>query len=330
MPASSSPADRPPPATRLAPSPTGALHLGNARTFLINWALARQLNWRIALRVEDLDTPRNKPGAERDALNTLEWLSIDYDEGPHFQAHDLAPYSGAMRTLASKGLVYPSDLSRTEIEAAASAPQDVAGAPPGLTEIRFPPSLRPAKFPRAFDEPGRSWRFATPDDTVSFVDACAGPQTFRPIDTIGDIAVWTSRGQPAYQLAVVVDDHRQGITHVVRGDDLLESAARQLLLYRSLGLSPEPAYIHLPLVVGPDGRRLAKRHGDTRVAHYRSRGVRPERVIGLLAAWSGVLPRTSPQPMGARTFRERFRLDTMPRERVVFTPEDDAWLLADR
>lgn len=311
--------------TRLAPSPTGALHLGNARTFLVNWALARRRGWRIVLRVEDLDTPRNKPGAERDALETLAWLGIDFDEGPHFQAHDLLPYSRAMEKLVEGRRAYSSDLSRAEVEAAASAPQEAAPQTPG-GEIRFAPSLRPPEFDGAFD-PSRSWRFATPDGAVAFIDGFAGPQSIRPIDTIGDFAIWTKRGQPAYQLAVVVDDHRHGVTQVLRGDDLLESAARQLLLYRALGLAPEPAYTHLPLVVGPDGRRLAKRHGDTRVAHYRARGVRPERVIGLLGAWSGVLPRTAPAEMDAPEFAARLALDRIDASKVVFTPEDDAWLL---
>ncbi len=307
-------------ATRLAPSPTGALHLGNARTFLVNWALARQRNWRIVLRIEDLDTPRNKPGAIDQALRDLEWLGIDWDGSPIIQSNDLNHHRAAMASLAQRGLAYPCELTRAQIEAAASAPQDGGGH-----ELRFPPELRPAVMPRPFDQPNTGWRFVTPDRAVAFNDDFAGPQTLRPIDTIGDFIVWTVRQQPAYQLAVVVDDARQGITHIVRGDDLLESAARQLLLYEALSLGALPRYCHLPLVKGEDGRRLAKRHGDTRLSRYRDLGVAPERMVGLMAFWCGIIPART--PLSSSEFRERFDLATMPRLPVTFTPEDDAWLL---
>jgi glutamyl-tRNA synthetase len=307
--------------TRLAPSPTGALHLGNARTFLINWAMARASGWRIVLRIEDLDGPRVKPGVIDLTIDLLRWIGIDWDSGPIIQSSDLAPYSDAMSRLAHAALAYPSDLSRAQIEAAASAPQD------GTGEVRFPPELRPPLAPRAFDDPATSWRFATPDARVDFVDDAAGPQTHSPASTVGDFVVWTKRGQPSYQLAVVVDDARQHVTRIVRGNDLLDSAARQVLLYRALGLSPIPTYCHLPLVRGADGKRLAKRHGDTRLDSYRSRGVRPERLIGLLARWSGPPElRTSRIEMSASEFLRVFRLDTIPREDVVFTPEDEEWL----
>jgi glutamyl-tRNA synthetase len=306
-------------ATRLAPSPTGALHLGNARTFLINWALARRHGWEIVLRIEDLDGPRIKPGAAQATIATLRWLGIDWDDGPYIQSADLEPFRQAMRRLAAGALVYPSDLTRSEIEAAASAPQE------GAHDRPFPSSLRPALAPLDFDGPSTNWRFATPPGLVSFHDGFAGPQVHDPGASIGDFVVWTRYDRPAYQLAVVVDDARQGITQVVRGDDLLDSAARQLLLYRALGLVPEPVYTHLPLVKGPDGRRLAKRHGDTRLDAYLARGVPAERVIGLIAHWSGVPgPR---RPLSAAEFGGAFDPAKMSREAIVFTPEDNRWLL---
>lgn len=308
--------------TRLAPSPTGALHLGNARTFLINWLLARRRGWRIILRIEDLDGPRTKPGADRQAIETLEWLGLDWDEGPIYQSADLAPYQRALSRLAASAAAYPSDLTRGQIEAAASAPQAGSEA----QELRFPPELRPSIHPRRFEDTRTNWRFVTPDRGVAFLDEFAGPQRFRPCDSVGDFVIWTSRGQPAYQLAVVADDGRQGVTHVVRGDDLLESAARQRLLYDALGLGPTPAYCHLPLVIGADGRRLAKRHGDTRVSRYRDAGAAPERVVGLLAWWSGVGEER--EPMRLDEALARFDLDTMARTPVVFGPEDDSWLLS--
>ncbi len=316
------------PTTRLAPSPTGALHLGNARTFLINWALARQSGWRIVLRVEDLDTPRVKPGVLDLTVELLAWLGIDWDEGPQVQSAFRQHHVEAMGSLARKGLVYPSDMTRREVEAAGaqSAPNE------GHHEVVFPASLRPVTVPNEFRDDHAAWRFATPDQSVSFTDLFTGPQTMHPARTIGDFVVWTRRdaaapGQAAYQLAVVVDDARAGVTHVVRGDDLLDSAARQLRLYRALGLGPGPLHCHLPLVRGADGKRLAKRHGDTRLDAYRSRGVSAERVIGLCAWWSGVQGMDGPVPMSAREFLGRFSLDRVPHSDVVFTQEDDAWLL---
>ncbi|MEX2219751.1 MAG: tRNA glutamyl-Q(34) synthetase GluQRS [Phycisphaerales bacterium] len=330
--------------TRLAPSPTGALHLGNVRTFLVNWAMARRAGWRVVLRIEDLDGPRVKAGAAERTVETLRWLGMDWDEGPLVQSADLEPYREAMRVLARAGRVYPSEVTRGEIEASASAPQE------GVGESVFPAALRPEVIPREFnermrhegtkarrhegsekrdEEGGTNWRMVVEAGAVEFVDGFRGPQALEPAKSVGDFVVWTKRGVPAYQLAVVVDDHRQGVTKVVRGDDLLDSAARQLLVYRALGYGPEPSYTHLPLVRGADGRRLAKRHGDTRVEHYRALGVRPERVVGLAAWWSGVGgPNARPTEVSAAEFAAGFGLDTMGRSDVVYRPEDDAWLRA--
>lgn len=300
--------------TRLAPSPTGALHLGNARTFLVNWALARRNGWRILLRIEDLDGPRVKAEAVDGLRRTLEWLGLDWDEGPLVQSADLEPYRAAMKRLAAEGAAFPCAKTRGEL-AAASAPQE------GVHETPFPREFRPASWDRGFRE-GVNWRFIAPDAPVPFTDSFHGRQEVCLATLVGDFTVWTKRAVPAYQLAVVVDDARQGVTQVVRGDDLLDSAARQLLLYRALGLTPEPAYTHLPLVRGQDGKRLAKRHGDSRVDLYRESGVTPERVLGLLAGWSG-LPRA---PLSAQEFKAAFDLARLPKPSPVFTPADHAWL----
>ncbi len=310
--------------TRLAPSPTGALHLGNARTFLINWALARRLGWKIVLRIEDLDTPRNKTGAAEQAIDDLVWLGIDWDEGPLIQSADMAPHIAAMDRLARRGLAYPCELTRTQIESAASAPQE--NAPGAAREVAFPASLRPKITARPFEDAGTNWRFTTPEREVEFIDDFAGPQRRCPATEIGDFVIWTSRACPAYQLAVVVDDARQGVTHVVRGDDLLDSAARQILLYEALELGSPPRYCHLPLVRGGDGRRLAKRHGDTRVSRYREAGVAPERMIGLIGWWCGLIG--GREPLSASEFAAGVELATIPRADITFGPEDDAWLLA--
>lgn len=307
------------PVTRLAPSPTGALHLGNARTFLINWALAKRHSWEVVARIEDLDTPRVKPGALEQTLETLAWLGLDWTGVVLVQSDDLTPYEDAMCKLARLGLVYPCELTRSEIEAAASAPQDGVAR-----EARFDPSLRPTDRPSTFEDTGTNWRFVVEPGVVDFLDLAAGPQRVDVDQGVGDFVVWTKRAQPSYQLAVTVDDHRQGVTHIVRGNDLIDSTGRQALLRKALGIRPEPVHAHLPLVRGEDGRRLAKRHGDTRLDTYRARGVPPERVIGLLASWSGVGP--TRVEMNAHDFARAFSLDTMPRNDVTFTPEDEQWL----
>ena len=304
--------------TRLAPSPTGALHLGNARTFVINWILARRQGWSIVMRIEDLDGPRVKPEAIDQTLQTLRWLGLDWDQGPTIQSEDLEPHAHAMDQLARAARAYPCRLSRTEIEAAASAPH--AGDDTPAAHPRPNPLV-----PTSFLDRQSNWRFATPDRAITIDDAFAGQVTINPYHDAGDFVIWTKRGTPAYQLAVVVDDARQGITQVVRGDDLLPSAARQALLYEALGLGPIPTYTHLPLVLGPDGRRLAKRHGDTRLTAYQQQGVPVERVLGLLAHWS--IPGCPREPIDLQGFARRLRLDTMPPGPATFTTEDDAWLL---
>ncbi|MCC7146688.1 MAG: hypothetical protein IT443_09600 [Phycisphaeraceae bacterium] len=381
----SSPPNRPL-RTRLAPSPTGALHLGNARTFLMNWALARQNGWRILLRIEDLDSPRVKPGADRQAIEDLSWLGIDWDEGPSYQLADLSPYQAALDRLRAQGLTYVCSCTRSEIAKAPSAPQE------GDHELRYPGTCRPKtdfRFPiadfrlKATDatghgdesaqiennpqtrdknglhphpalslregedisllttggdargllqkktpEPGAilpgAWRVVVPDEVVVFEDRIRGQVERNVQQQVGDFVVATRNGLPAYQLAVVVDDARQGITEVVRGDDLLDSTARQIWLYRFLELGDCPRWWHLPLVRGPDGRRLAKRHGDTRIASYRQKRVPPERIVGLLAYWSGVSSQR--EPMTAADFCRRWRLEELPRTDVTFTVEDEAWL----
>tara|TARA_R110000782_G_scaffold13976_20_gene41032 strand:+ start:9074 stop:10069 length:996 start_codon:yes stop_codon:yes gene_type:complete len=310
------------PVSRLAPSPTGALHLGNARTFLVNWCLARAGGWSLPLRIEDLDTPRVKPGVIDATAKTLRWLGLDWDGAASVQSRDMAPYQDAMRTLAGRGLVYPCVLTRAEIEAAASAPNE------GDHEVRFDASLRPAGFRAGagcdFADGATNWRLAVDDGRVDIDDRFRGRVELDVARSVGDFVVWTKRGCPSYQLAVVVDDARQGVTEVVRGDDLLDSAGRQTLLYRGLGLGGAPAYTHLPLVRGADGRRLAKRHGDTRIDHYRDLGVPAGRVLALLARWCGVDAGGS---VAARDLIGAVRLDTIPPDDVVFGPEDDAWLM---
>jgi len=310
------------PRTRLAPSPTGALHLGNARTFLMNWALARKHGWEIVLRIEDLDGPRIKAGAAQQAIDVLVWLGIDWDEGPHYQRQDLKPYQMALTTLAERGKIYPCRCTRRQIEAASlSAPHA------DEHEQRYPGTCRPRNpttvTPPAFVDDDVAWRIDVDAGETDFEDEFAPPQQHDVQSSVGDFLVRTKGGLPSYQLAVVVDDARQKIDQVVRGDDLLRSTARQMFLYEQLELGAVPTYTHLPLVLGEDGRRLAKRHGDTRLTHYRDLGVSAERVLGLLGEWCGLGPRRA---MKADDFVECFELARLSPAPAVFTAADDLWL----
>ncbi|MGE3167015.1 MAG: glutamate--tRNA ligase family protein [Planctomycetota bacterium] len=315
-PANSTPTGR---VSRLAPSPTGALHLGNARTFLVNWALARQRGWRLVMRIEDLDSPRVKDGAERDALDVLAWLGVDYDGTPFVQSQHLDDYWSALVELSRGSSVFRCDLTRREVEAAASAPHL------GDHETRYVPELRPTD-PAAYQPVSRlaNYRLRVDAAAVTVEDRVAGAVVCDPGQEVGDFLLWTKRGVPSYQLAVVIDDVRQHVTDVVRGVDLLPSAARQTLLYRALG-APTPTWWHLPLVIGEDGRRLAKRHGDSRVAHYRDLGIAPTRVVGLLAHWCGL---SGPlRELDAATFLRSFDIEALPRTPIVFDAAAEAWLL---
>jgi len=299
-----------PPIGRLAPSPTGAQHLGNARTYLIAWLAARSRGGKVLLRIEDIDSPRVKPWATLQALDDLRWLGLDWDGEPMVQTERLALYEEAFARLKSRELVYPCTCTRGDIEAAASAPHAEHEGPvyPGTCAAR---SVRDADL---LAGQSFAWRFRTPSEAVRFHDAFRGREEMNLRQIGGDFVVWKSSGTPAYQLAVVVDDTLTGVTQVVRGDDLVPSTPRQLLLYDALGYEP-PTFAHVPLVVGTDGRRLAKRHGDTRLSTLRDAGVRADAVIGLLAWSCGWLEKI--EPIDAAFLLTRFDLAAIPRSPFV-------------
>lgn len=323
---------------RLAPAPTGALHLGNARTFLIAWLRARRAGGRLILRLEDLDHPKVKPGTAEEAYRDLAWLGLDWDEGPagsfppyaaaendpYVQSSRLPRYAALLRQLRGRGLVYPCVCTRKDLDSYQSAPN----AGEDLLEKRYPGVCRgrfaDAEEARAAEggrEPG--WRFRVADTAASrFDDGFHGPQESCLAAWSGDFLV--ARGDRAgYQLAVVADDLAMGVTEVVRGDDLLPSTHRQLALYSALGHEP-PRFYHVPLVVGPDGRRLAKRHGDSRLGVLRKAGKGPERVLGWLArscGWSADL-----REMGLAEITETCDFSLLPHTRTVLCEDDMRWL----
>jgi glutamyl-tRNA synthetase len=292
--------------TRLAPSPTGAQHIGNARSYLIAWLAARSCGGRVVLRIEDIDSPRVKPGAAEQACHDLRWLGIDWDEGPYVQTQRLALYEEALVQLERHELVYPCTCTRGDIGQAASAPHAEHEGPvyPGTCAGR-----RVADAAHLGNRPF-AWRLRAAPGPWRFDDMFLGPTKVDPAAHGGEFVVWKSAGTPAYQLAVVVDDAANGITQVIRGADLVPSTPRQLQLYQALGLKP-PAFAHVPLVVGPDGRRLAKRHGDTRLSTLREAGVKAEALLGLLAWSCGWQEDIA--PIGLNDLVPRFRLDTIPR-----------------
>lgn len=312
------------PRGRLAPSPTGAQHVGNARTYLIAWLSARSQSGSLALRIEDIDSPRIKAGAAEEATADLHWLGLDWDGDPVVQTHRLARYEAALERLKQLELVYPCTCTRSDIAAAASAPHAEHEPPtyPGTCSHRSATDA----VPLAAAGTPFAWRFRVTDSPV-FVDGFLG-ETRIDLRLFGaDFVVWKAAGTPAYQLAVVVDDADMGITEVIRGDDLVPSTPRQLLLYRALNF-PEPRFVHVPLVVGEDGRRLAKRHGDTRLSTLRDDGVKPEALLGLLAWSCGWL--ATPEPIAAHELLPLFRLETIPRQPFVLSGQVLAHLVAPR
>jgi glutamyl/glutaminyl-tRNA synthetase len=274
-----------PPATgnrylgRIAPTPTGEMHVGHARTFVAAYERAIAAGGEVVLRIEDLDPLRCRPEWSAQAIEDLAWLGVRWTGDPEYQSQRRAVYEDVWRRLRDAGLVYPSQRSRREVRDAAHAPhEEEEGAEP-----IFPPSLRPplgtgrdATAPR-----GELWRFRVPDgEVVRFTDACRGPQAFTAGVDFGDFVVWRKDDVPAYELAVVADDIDMRITEVVRGEDLLRSTARQLLVYRALDATP-PAWCHLPLVRDAEGRRLAKRHQALSIRELRARGMTPAEVLAL-------------------------------------------------
>lgn len=265
---------------RIAPTPSGWLHLGHAVTFSTAWQRARRRQGVVIYRTEDLDRIRCRPEYVEGALADLRWWGLDWDEGPdvggpagpYVQSLRLAHYREVLGRLAEAGYIYPCSHSRKEVARKASRQSPVDGEPVFPESLRFAGPAPPAT--------GRllqaNWRFRVPDgQPVCFRDGCSGPHRFVAGRDFGDFLVWRKDGFPAYELAVVVDDHRMGITEVVRGEDLLLSTARQLLLYAALGWEP-PAWYHGPLVIDPEtGRRLSKTHHSLGLRHLRQAGFAP-------------------------------------------------------
>ena len=285
------------PVGRFAPSPSGRLHLGNLACSLLAWLSAKSQGGSIVLRIEDLDAARC-PRIYADQLEEdLRWLGLVWDEGgsdggphgPYYQSECAGIYTESYRKLEGMGLVYPCFCSRAQLHAA-SAPHTSDG------NVVYPGTCRnltPAQIAEKSRTKAPAWRIKVPDEEITFTDLCMGEHRENLLTGCGDFYLRRADGVFAYQLAVVVDDARMGVTQVVRGSDLLSSTARQIYLYRLLGLTP-PSFAHCPLLLDAQGRRLSKRDGDQSLEHLRGRYTAPE-IIGKLAYLYGLQDRPEPR-----------------------------------
>ena len=321
-----------PPRTRYAPSPTGIPHVGNIRTAIFSWLLARHGGGQFVLRIEDTDRSRLQPGAVEGILESLRWLGMGWDEGPevggpygpYVQSQRLDRYRAAAERLLAQGDAYECWCSPERLDAV-RAEQQRRKQPPGYDRRCRDDAGRAAARQEAEAE-GRApvVRFKTPlEGRVTLHDAIHGPTTWD-VATLDDFVILKSDGYPTYHLAYIVDDHDMRITHVLRGDEWIPSAPRHLLLYRALGIEP-PVIAHTPRILGPDGAKLSKRHGATSVFEYRDQGYLPEALFNFLAliGWSYD---DKTEVMTREQLIERFTLDRVVKNPAMFNAEKLLWM----
>ena len=298
---------------RFAPSPSGRIHLGNILCCLLAWLSVRQQEGHMVLRIEDLDTARCPQRYARQMMEDLHWLGLDWDEGPevggsngpYFQSQRPDRYQAALEQLEAQGLVYPCFCTRAELHAA-SAPHTSDG------NVIYPGTCRGLTAEEIAEKRKKkapAYRLMVPDEDVTFTDGCMGEHTENLLRDCGDFYLRRADGVFAYQLAVVVDDARMGVTEVVRGADLLSSTARQLYLYRLLRL-PAPKFAHCPLLLASDGRRLSKRDGDQSLENLRARYT-AEDIVGRLAYAYGL--QEEPAPRTPESLIKDFSWEKVPK-----------------
>ncbi len=319
------------PRVRFAPSPTGYLHVGGARTALFNWLFARHEGGVLVLRIEDTDVERNKPELVEGILDGLRWLGIEWDEGPVFQSHRLEMYRAAAEKLLASGAAFPCYCKATTYAGADAAPadeQEGEGDDDGGKGHKAPacPCRDYSEADRAEKaKAGLAYaiRFKVPrEGGTKFEDAVFGPREVQNAE-IEDFVLLRSNGVPTYQLSVVVDDIDMRITHIIRGADHLSNTPKQALIYRALGAQP-PIFAHVPLILGPDRTRLSKRHGATSVGSYADEGFLPEAFRNFLAllGWS---PGGDDEYIRTDELVQRFALSGVSRTNAVFDRAKLEW-----
>jgi glutamyl-tRNA synthetase len=307
---------------RFAPSPTGYLHVGGARTALFNWLFARHHGGVFVLRIEDTDRERSSEAMTRAILEGMEWLGLDWDEGPFHQADGVERHRRDALRLLESGHAYRCFCTPEELEARRAR---AAGAPEAFRYDRtclLTVSPEEAERRAAAGQP-YAVRFRVPEGTTAWDDAVHGRVEFDNA-AIEDFIILRSDGTPVYNMAVVSDDIEMRITHVIRGDDHVSNTPKQILLYRALGQEP-PIFAHVPMILGPDGKRLSKRHGATAVGEYRDQGILPEAMVNFLAllGWS---PGGDQEVFDVDELIRRFSLEGINKKSAVFDPQKLEWM----
>jgi glutamyl-tRNA synthetase len=310
-----------PPRVRFAPSPTGYLHVGGARTALFNWLFAKQIGGIFALRIEDTDRERSSAEMTEAILHGMKWLGLDWDEGPIHQADGIERHKTAVDTLLERKLAYRCFCAPEVLQARRDASGEV---PEGWRYDRLCARLESAEVDRLTEagEP-HTVRFRVPDGETGWDDLVHGETRFQNQD-IEDFIILRSDGTPIYNLAVVSDDIEMRITHVIRGDDHLSNTPKQILLYEALEANV-PIFAHLPMILGADGKRLSKRHGATAVGEYEAEGILPQALINFLAllGWN---PGDDTEVMIRDQLVARFSIERVNKKSAVFDPEKLEWM----
>jgi glutamyl-tRNA synthetase len=306
---------------RIAPSPTGFLHIGTARTALFNWIFAKQNNGKFILRIEDTDLERSEPRFEKDIVDNLKWLGLDWDEGPFRQTDRLDVYEKYIQDLSDKRALYPCFCTKKDLENERQA-QLTQGLAPRYSGRcgRLEATLQKKSIEEGLPH---VWRFKVPDKIVTFKDLVRGEVKFKT-KLMGDIIVAKDFRTPLYNLAVVIDDHEMNISHVIRGEDHLANTPKQMLLQEALGFD-QPIYAHLPLILDPDRKKMSKRHSTTSIQEYKQQGYLADAFLNFLVLL-GWHPKDDQELFTKQEMIEKFEFDRIQKGGAIFNVDKLNWI----